>query len=217
MTINEAISALRYKISLYDDDSIILSEQALYNIIIANAAIVISRYAEKGFKLSDFLFTTYGVKLQMVDSDFFPCIDMERCQHLQSEFTIPEPLTVRNRLLFKVNWRGTELPKYSSANEFDDIKSSTPSWEIVNQKLRIRNTKVLKGVEIKGIWRNEIEWLDKKYCVDTDTVECYSLDEMQLTALNDPKMFEMCMSLCLQSLGLNLQKIAQGENQNQAH
>jgi len=30
-------------------------------------------------------------------------------------------------------------------------------------------------------------------------------------------MFEMCMSLCLQSLGLNLQKIQQGENQNQAH
>jgi hypothetical protein len=27
----------------------------------------------------------------------------------------------------------------------------------------------------------------------------------------------MCMSLCLQSLGLNLQKIQQGENQNPAH
>ncbi len=153
----------------------------------------------------------------MVDSDFFTCEDIERCQHLQSEFTIPEPLTVRNRLLFKVNWRGVEFPRWSSANEYDDVKASVPSWEIVNQKLRIRNTKVLKGVEVKGVWRNEIDWLLKKYCPDTETVECYDLDSMNLAALNDPKMFEMVMTLCLQSLGLNLQKIAQGENQNQAH
>jgi hypothetical protein len=216
MNINKAVSALRLKISQYDDDTI-LQDEALYEIIIANAAIVISRYSDKGFKLSDFLFTTYGVKLQMVDSDFFPCETLDRCRLLESVFNIPTPLVARNRIQFKVNWNGTELPRYNSANEYDDIKKSVPSWEIANQKLRIRNIKTLKGIEVKGIWYNEMEWFDKKYCPDTETVECFNLDEIIIPALSDGKMFEMCMSLCLQSLGLNLQKIQQGENQNQAH
>ncbi len=216
MIINKAISMFRLKLSLWDDDSK-WTDEALYEVIINNAAITLSRYIEKGFKMSPLMWSTYGIKLQMVNADMFPCEDIEHCKLLESTFTIPDFLMARNTPLFRVMYKGSELPSYSSSNQFNPIKSTLPSWEVVNQKLRIHNLKTLKGIEVKGIWTNELDWLEKKYCPSTETVECYDLDSLNIAPLSDVKFREMTFTLCLQSLGFAAERIAQGQNENSSH
>ena len=99
MTIKEAIGILRGKLGekLGADDDSILSDEYLYQQLINAAAIVFSRYKEKYYKVSDFMFDTYGVKLQMVNEDMFPCEDIEHCVLLESVTQIPDPLVSRNR------------------------------------------------------------------------------------------------------------------------
>lgn len=215
MTINEAISRLKSKLGErgYDDDSL-QTDESLYNIIVDSAAVVFSRYKEKYYKISDFMFNTYGVKLKQVPEDMFPCEDFEHCTVWESEFEIPESMVSRHKLMFKVYKGKEELPEYRSSNIYDDSLKTKPSWEIFNGKLRIHNvTGKLKGVTIKTIPANVMEWLDKKYCPDTDTVECYNLDSLKLNLLADRKFSSMTFELALKEFEVILNE----PERNQAH
>jgi hypothetical protein len=206
MKISEAISLLRIRLGSmgYDDDQ--LSDEACFKLISDSAAIVFHRYRERYFAISPWMYSTYGIKLEMVDEDFFPCEDIERCKVLQSVFNIPEPLMSRNSPLIKVYQGKKEIVEYSSSNKYDELLSTKASWEVVNQKLRIHNTTNLKGIIVKTIPLNVMDWYDKKYCPETNTVECFDLDEIEMPLLNDGKFSGMCYDIVLQQLNIPLQE-----------
>lgn len=216
MTISEAISTLRGKIRTYDDDSI-WQDEYLYNVLLDATSVVFSRYKEKWYKISDLSFDTYGVKLQMVGADQFPCEDIEHCLVLESVFNIPTPLVSRNRLMLKVYSGNMELPQYNSANVYDDYLKDKPSWEFVNGKLRIHNNKKLKAITVKTIPSNPMEWIDKKYCPETNTIEYFDLDSLTFNLLADRKFAMMSYDLALQALGIHAQEIIQEKNVNAQH
>lgn len=218
MTVSEAISTFRLKlgaISAWDDDTQ-LSDQAIYKLLSDNMSIVINRYKEKWYRISNWMWSSYGIKLVMVNSDFFECEDISHCTILQSEQYIPEPLMARHKHLFKVYNGNEELPEYNSGNIFDDYLKTKPSWELVNGKLRIYNNKILKAVTIKTIPYNFLEWETIKYC-PSDAPDCYDLNQIIWPLMSDSKMQSMCQDLCLQSLGITLNQIQSNPNQNEAH
>lgn len=207
MKISEAISLLRIRLGYagYDDDNVI-TDEAAFKLISDSAAIVFNRYRERYYTISPWMYSTYGVKLEMIDEDFFPCEDIERCKILQSTFTIPEPLMSRNIPILQV-WDGKkQLIEYHPSNKYDDLLSKNPSWEIVNQKLRIHNKKTLKGITVKTIPANIVDWYDKKYCADTNTIECFDLDEMEMPLMNDAKFSGMVYDIILQQLNIPIQE-----------
>ena len=216
MTINQAISTFRLRLARWDDD-FSLQDEAIFKLLSDSMAIVFTRYKDKWNLVSEWMYSTYGVKLQMVGADMFPCEDIEHCTLLESVHTIPEPLMGRNTHMFRVYNGNTELPRYTGANEFDEYLKNKPSWNIVNGKLRIYNNKMLKAVTVKTIPYNIMEWYDKQYCPSTDTVECWNLDEMVWPLFADPKMQGMCMDLALQQLGFNLQKLENQNGENPQH
>lgn len=207
MKISEAISLLRIRLGSvgYDDDG--LQDEALFKMISDAAAIVFHRYRERYFAISPWMYSTYGIKLEMLDGDFFPCEDLpDRCQVLQSVFNIPESLMSRNRPLFKVIYKNKELPEYHPTNVYDDSLKNKPSWEIVNQKLRIHSKTKLKGIVVKTIPAIITEWYDKSYCEETDTVECFDLDTMEMPLMNDSKFSGMVYDIVLQQLNIPFQE-----------
>ena len=219
MTVQEAISTFRLKLgatSAWEDDTQ-LSDQAIFKLISDSAAVVFSRYREKFYRISPWMYNKYGVKIQAVDEDFFPCEDIERCHVLQSVFEIPEPLMARHKPVFKVFNGHDELPEYSISNKYDDYLKNKPSWEITNNYLRIHNNKVLKAVTIQTIAADATAWVDKKYCPETDTVECFDLSEISMPILNDAKFSNMVYDLAFQSLGLTLNQLQTEPNQNASH
>lgn len=204
MTIAEAISKLRTSLLIYDDDAVSYSDEYLYSLLIDAGSIVVSRISKKFNKLPDWLWSTFPVKLEKVDSDFFPCEDIQHCKVLQSTFTIPTTLTGRNRTLLKVYNGNVELDPYEPSNEFDPILSNKPSYEIVNNYLRIHNNKKLKGVVVKGIFSDIMEWQNKKYCEDTDTVKCYNLEEIDFPLYGNPEYTMMAFDLIYKRLNIQL-------------
>lgn len=205
MSIKEAIGILRGKLGerLGADDDNILSDEYLYQQLINAAAVVFSRYKEKYYKVSEFLYDTYGVKLQMVNEDMFPCEDIEHCVLLESVTQIPDPLVSRNRLMLQVFNGKKELAEYRPFNQYDETLKGKPSWEIVNGKIRIHNTKLLKAITVRTIPADPVEWLDKQYCSD-GLPECYDLDTIRFNVLSDRKFASMTFDLALQSLGIAL-------------
>lgn len=205
MTVKEAISTLRSRLQEkgFDEDSTLSSEEYLYQCIINAAAVVFSRYKERYFKISDFMFDTYGIKLQMIGEDMFPCIDIEHCMVLESVYEIPEPLVSRNRLMLQVYNGKQELAEFKPSNKYDEFLKDKPSWSVVNRKLRIHNSKTLAAVTVKTIPADPVAWLDKQYCSE-GLPECYNLDTIPFNVLNDRKFASMTFDLALQSLGINL-------------
>ena len=218
MNVNQAISTFRLRLGAagWDDDNQ-LSDEAIFKLLSDAMSVVFTRYKEKFYKISDWFWSTFGVKLQMVNADFFPCIDIAHCSILESVHEIPEPLMGRNRAMLKVYNGNTELPEYTHGSQYDEYLNSMPSWNIVNGKLRIYNNKTLKAITVKTIPYNFMSWFDKRYCEDTDTVECYDLDSMTWPLMADSKMQSVAYDIALQSLGLTLNQIQQEPNQNPAH
>lgn len=207
MKIDEAIGMLRIRLGNagFDDDGSI-SDQAAFKLISDACAIVFSRYREKYFRISPWMYSKYGVKIESVDEDFFPCEDIERCHVLQSVFEIPEPLMSRNKPMFHVYNGKTELPEYHYSNKYDNIYSDKPSWEVVNNKLRIHNNKTLKAVIVETIPADATAWFDKKYCPETETIECFDLSTISIPLLSDGKFSGMVYDICLQQLNLPIQE-----------
>lgn len=207
MTVKEAIGILKSKLAEakgFDDDSILSSEEYLYQQLINAAAVVFSRYKEKYFKVSDFSFSTFGVKLQMVGEDMFTCVtDIEHCTVLESVTEIPESLVSRNRLMLQVFNGKRELPQYHPSNQYDEYLKEKPSWEIVNRKIRIHGTKLLSAVTVRTIPVDPVAWLDKQYC-SNGLPECYDLNTIPFNLLADRKFASMTFDLALQSLGAAL-------------
>ena len=218
MKINEIISLFKGQLGAVGyEDNRVHSDEYWFNKLSTNMAIVVDRYKSKFAKLSDSMFSTYGVKLIPIGEDMFPCTDIEHCVVLESEYELPDALVGRNGLLLKVLNNKKELPPYNPANKYDDTLKNLPSWEIVNRKLRIHNNKTLKAITVRGLWHNDLDWIGKQYCNDT-TPECLSLDKISSPLFADPKMREMCFSLTLQSMGYVLNQLNQpNSNQNQAH
>lgn len=217
MTVQEAISTFRIKLGAasFDDDG--LSDQAIFKLLSDSVAIVFTRYKDKWYKVSDWLWSTYGIELEMIGSDQFLCEDIDHCVVLQSVNRIPEPLMGRHKPMFKV-YNGTEeLPEYNSSNQFDDYLKTKPSWELVNGKLRIHNNKTLKAITVKTIAFNFLEWFDIQYCDHSYNSDCYDLSNIQWPLFSDAKMQGMATDMALQSLGLTLNQIQQQPNQNDAH
>lgn len=201
MTVQEAISTFRLKLGAYAYDDDKLSDQAIYKLLSDSFAIVFSRYKEKFYKISDWMWSTYGIELQMIGADQFPCVDIEHCQVLESVYSIPEPLMGRHKAMFKVYNGNEELIEYRSSNRFDDYLKDKMSWEIVNNKLRIHNNKVLKAITVKTIPFNFLEWGQIQYC-SPDVEDCYDLNNMQWPLMADSKMQGMAYDIALSSLGL---------------
>lgn len=215
MTIGEAISVIRMRLGNivgYDPDNV-LPDEALFKLISDAGAIVFSRYREKYFAISPWMYSTFGIKMQMVNSDMFPCEDIEHCALLESEHTIPEAIMSRNRPVIKVKVGDKEIEPWHQANYLDEYLKDQPSWEIVNSKLRIHNNTTLKGITIKTIPANITEWYDKKYCPDTETVECFNLDELEFPLMSDPKFSGMVYDMVINWIIFPNQE----GNQNPAH
>lgn len=218
MTVQQAISTFRIKLGAFanfDDDG--LSDEAIYKLLSDAMSIVIERYKSKWHRISPWMWSSYGIKLVMVNSDFFECESIEHCTVLQSEQYIPEPLMARHKPLFKV-YNGTEeLVEYSTGNAYDDYLKTKPSWEIVNNKLRIYNNKILKAVTIKTIPYDFMRWASIQYCLPESNGDCMDLNTMEWPLMSDAKMQSMCQDLCLQSLGLTLNQLQQEPNANAPH
>ena len=217
MTIQEAISTFRIKLGAFanfDDDG--LTDEGIYKLLSDAMSVVIERYKSRWNRISSWMWSSYGIKLIMVNSDFFPCEDIEHCTLLESELNIPEPLMARHKHLFKVYNGNEECPEYSTGNTFDDYLKTKPSWEIVNNKLRIHNNKTLKAITVKTIPYNFLEWEQIKYC-PSDTPDCWDLNSITWPLMSDSKMQSMCQDLCLQSLGLTLNQLQTEPNINAAH
>lgn len=216
MTVQQAISTFRIKLGAagFEDDGI--SDEAIYKLLSDSMSIVISRYKEKFYKLSDWAWNTYGIKLVMTGADQFECEDIEHCILLSSELPIPEPIVSRNKHLFKVYNGNEELPEYHTSNIYDDYLKTKPSWEIVNNKLRIHNNKTLKAVTVKTIPANFLAWEAVKYC-SPESTDCYDLNNITWGLMADSKMQSMCQDLCLQSLGLKLNQLETEPNTNAQH
>lgn len=216
ITINEVISKLRGQLAQagYEDDSI-LNDQYLYSLLKDAGSTIFRRIKDKWYKIPDWMYTTYPVPLEEVNEDVFPCEDIpDRCTVLESTFTIPLALTGRNKTTLRVFHGNKELPEYSRHNQHDPILSTVPSYKIQNSKLRIyTENNDLKGVTVSAVWNDNMEWLDKKYCTDSDTVECYNLDEIEFPLYSNPDYALMAHQLILQQLQLTLQQ----PNQNLPH
>ena len=213
MTIGQHISNIRIRIGQrgVDDDSS-FTDEFLYSQLNLATAIVISRVANSFNKLSDFLFTRWPVPLVEVNKDMFGCETIpERCKVLESTWTIPLPLTARNKIFLKVFGEKELSQGHPSIAQYDPIKAEEPTWEIVNGKLRVYGTKVLKGVEIKGIFLNPLEFKDKNYC-GTEEYDCLDLNE-EFYPLTEPRYQMAAYDLVLQGLGIPLQE----PTKNDAH
>lgn len=218
-TINQVISELRLQLGQwgYDDDNLLQSEEALYNLLNKAGATIYKRISGKFNKIPDWMFTTYPIPLEEVNEDVFPCEEIpDRCVILESTFTIPLALTSRNRSTLRVMWGNKELPQYNRTNQYDPILKSMPSYKIQNSKLRIyrpENFDAVKGVYVSAIWADVMEWQDKKYCPDTEETICHDLDELEYPLYSNPDYALMAYQLIAQQLGIVLQQ----ENQNKPH
>lgn len=213
MTVGEHISNIRIRIGqkAVDDDSS-FTDEFLYSQLNLATAIVVSRIAKSFNKLNDFLWTRWPVPLVVVNKDLFECENIpERCTVLESSWPIPLPLTGRNKMHFKV-FAGEEIDSgHPSITQYDPVKANKPSWEIVNRKLRIYGTKVLKGVEVRGIFLDPLSWKDHNYC-GTEEYDCLDLNK-EFYPLTTPEHQQMAYDIVLQGLGIPLQE----PDQNQAH
>ena len=213
MTIGEHISNIRARIGTrgYDDDSV-LTDEYLYSQLNLASAIVISRVANSFNKLNDFLFTRWPVPLTPVNKDLFSCEDIpDRCVVLESNWTIPLPLTARNKIFLKVYSDKELVQGHPSITQHDPIKANEPTWDIVNGKLRVYGTKTLRAVEVKGIFLNPLSWKDKNYC-GTEEYDCLDLNE-EFYSLTEPRYQMMAYDIVLQGLGIPLQE----DTKNNAH
>lgn len=206
MKISEAISKLRQKLGQhgYDDDSI-FTDEYLYQLLNDAGAIIVSRITKKFNKLPNWLFTRFPVPLTLVNADLFECEEFDRCKVLESTFVIPETISGRNRILFKVYSNNTELSEYTAGSEYNEILSQTPSWKLVNGKLRIYGNKDLVGVEVEGVWADIIDWQDKKYCGNTE-IECYDLDELDYPLYSNREYTLMAHELIFKELQIPLKE-----------
>ena len=216
-TIGEQISKLKSKlISLgYDDDHVLSSDELLYGLLNDAGAIIHKRIKDKYYKIPATMVTRYGVRLVEANEDIYICEDIEgRCKILESEFELPLPLYGRTKTSMKVFSGQKELPLYNSAQQFDPLLSSTAGYKIQNGKLRIYNNKILKAVDVEAVWHDPIKWLPFKYCQDTDTIECYDLNEIFYPLYSNPEYTSMAHDIIAESLKLTIQNLP---NQNQAH
>jgi len=216
-TIGSEISKLRNKLSNtvgFDDDNLLASEELLYALLNDAGAIIYKRIKNSWNKIPDFMFSKYPVGLEEANEDVYACEDIpERCKILESVFTIPLPLYGRNKSSMRVYSNHVELPPYSTSNKYDSILSNMASYKIVNDKLRIYNNKVLKAVEVEGVWSDIMDWQTKKYCPSTDTTECYNLNELAYPLYSNPEYSSMAHEIIIKSLGITLNE----GNQNQSH
>lgn len=216
-TIGSEISKLRNKLANtpgFDDDSLLASDELLYQLLNDAGAIIYKRIRNSWNKVPDFMVSRYPVGLEEQNEDLFSCEDIpERCKILQSVFTLPLALYGRNRTSLRVYSGKIELPEYHHSNQYDPILSTLPSYKITNDYLRIYNKKILKAVEVEAVWHDNLDWETRKYCPDTATVECYSLDEIPFPLYSNPEYANMAHQIIIQDLGLTIQE---GE-QNPTH
>lgn len=217
MTIQEAISTFRLKLGAAQADDDGLSDQAIFKLLSDAMGIIFTRYRDRFYRVSEWMWSTYGIELQMVDADQFVCLDLEHCSLLESVNRIPEPIMSRNKHMFKVYNGKEELAEYNSGNQYDDYLKSKPSWELVNNKLRIHNNKTLKAVTVKTIAANFMEWFDIQYCDHSYEGDCFDLSTIQWPLFSDIKMQGLATDLALQSLGLTLNQLQTEPNINATH
>jgi len=212
-TIGEHISNIRVRLGNagFDDDG--LSDQFLYSQLNLASAIIVSRVTNSHKKLSDWCWTTYPVPLVEVNKDLYSCETIpERCRVLESTFEIPKALTARNKMLFKVYTNSEMLSEGNpSILQFDPIKAGKASWEIFNGKLRIYNNRVLRAIEVKGVWADPIAWKTKNYC-GTELDECLDFNS-EYYPLTVEEYQQMAYDIVLQGLGIPLQQ----ETKNNPH
>lgn len=204
MTISQAIGKLRNDLENWDDDAVQYTDEYLYSLLNDAGAIVTSRITNRFNKIPEWMWSTFAVPLELANEDFFPCEDIEHCQILQSTYTLPEPLTGRNSSLFKVYVGSTEAIPYNVSNSYDPIFKGKPQYEIVNSYLRLYNvSKTLKGVKVKGIFADIMEWQDRHYC-EQDAVVCYDLDSIQFPLYKNPEYTQMAFDLIFQRLNISV-------------
>jgi len=215
-TIGEQISKLKTKLmSLgYDDDSVLSSDELLYSMLNDAGSTIYKRIKDRFFKVPATMATRYAVKLGEVNEDMYSCEDIpDRCTVLESGFELPIPLYGRNKTSMKVYSGHKELPEYNPSNQYDPILSSVPGYKIQNGKLRIYDTKKLKAVEVEAVWHDPIQWMDHKYCEDTNTVDCYDLNEISYPLYSNPEYVSMAHDVIINSLKLTIQDPEQNKNQ----
>ena len=208
-TIGSEISKLRIKLSSlgFDDDSVLSSDEALYQLLNDAGAIIYKRLNDKFIKIPDFMYSTFGVKLQEANEDVYSCEDIpERCKILESDFILPLALYTRNNTSLKVIHNKKELPEYNYANHLDEYLASQYSYSIQNGKLRIYGTKVLNAVTVKAVWHDIMQWEDYKYCPDTNTVECWDLNTLPFPLYSNPEYTSMAHSIIIESLNIPIQE-----------
>jgi hypothetical protein len=215
-TIGSEIAKLKLKLASlgYDDDNVLASDEALYNLLNDAGAIIYKRIRDKFNKIPDYMYSTFGVKLTEVNEDVYACEDIpDRCKILESEFELPLVLYGRNTTSLKVYAGKQELSQYSVANQYDDYLSTRPSYAIQNRRLRIYNDKVLKAVTVKAVWADILDWADKQYC-DGVEVECLDLLDLPFPLYSNPEYTSMAHDVIIQSLNLTIQN---SNDQNPQH
>lgn len=213
-TIGSEISKIRGKLGSlgFDDDG--KSDHYYYGLLNDAGAIIYRRIKNNWNKIPDEMYSRYPVGLAEANEDIYACEDIpERCKILESVFTLPLTLYGRNKSSIKVFSGKTELPPYHSSNKYDDILSDLPSYKIVNNKLRIYNKNILKAVEVEAVWADVMDWHTRKYCPDTNTVECFDLNELYYPLYSNPEYASMAHDIIINSLKLPISE----DNQNQAH
>jgi len=210
-TVGSEISKLRIKLSSlgYDDDNILSSDQALYALLNDAGATIYKRVTDRFKKIPDWMYSSFAVKVSEVNEDLYSCEDLpERCKVLESSFVLPLPLFTRNSTSLKVYSGKKEMAEYHPSNQYDDYLSKKYSYAIQNGKLRIYGNRALKAVTVKAVWHDIIQWEDHKYCADTDTVECWDLNEIPYPLYSNADYASMAHSLILNDLRL---PISEGE------
>jgi hypothetical protein len=208
-TIGSEISKLRSKLSSlgFDDDNIMSSDELLYQLLNDAGAIIYKRISDKFIKIPDFMYSTFGVKLQEVDEDVYSCENIpDRCRVMESNFILPLALYSRNNTSLKVIVSKKELNEYHYTNYLNEYLADKYSYSIQNGKLRIYGTRALKAVTVKAVWHDIIQWEDHKYCPDTNTVECWDLNTLPFPLYSNPEYASMAHSIIIESLNIPLQE-----------
>lgn len=204
MTIGESISSIRANLKLVSDDSDFTNSD-LYTRWKQKRAMLLNQRASKFHHISQWNTHTFCLALEKSKFHDCDCIS-SGCEVLKSKFSIPSPVSTRNKNLLRVTTLDGTLLPYRTAREiksdrYDPIKCDQPAYDIQNQTLIIWNNLNYKVIRVEGVWADIVAFQDIQYCSqDNPCVDAFDLE----TGF-DEHLESIVQQMVLQDLGITKQ------------
>lgn len=213
MKISEITAGLRALINKYSEVDTPYVDSFLYHIFSTAAIRLIKQKEERNHKLSDWTLKYYPLALEATSLHEFGCYPS--CDVLKTVYSVPKPITVRNRDIIKVytfDYKQIPYvnPAYFSTLQYDEIKKNKLHYSIVDGYIVIWNGNVdqviPKAILVSGRFEDPTKWADIPSCdANGNSTEgnCYNIYEDDFPMEGD--LIEATYKICLQMLGITLQ------------